>query len=882
MHIHTHGGLERTGSQCVGMCAHVYTQLQFRLARCCALCIHFARAYGCRYDKDGGGVKYGFFPRNNSFYRKHFRLPSAWRAGAKGSIGASAKFRLRFEGIYKVATVWINGKYVAMYGDSSAAYTSFTIPLDADTSLNFEGDNVVAVHIDGSYGSEHWYAGAGIYRHVYLEKVPLLNIVDNGVYAPAYVTGTGSAYVTGTGSAFVAPTVTVANNGSAAVASYTVSCQLLDSTGKAVNAVSTTMAQLGPSKTAVMKLPILTVPAPALWSVKTPTLYQLVTTLTASPSADSKDVVETTVGIRRLAFGHADGLSVNGERVKIRGFCHHNDFTGVGMAVPERINLFRAQMMRGIGGNAWRMSHNPYRDTLYDTLDRLGVLVWDETRDLREAQLPAFAQMVREHRNHPSIMLWSFCNEGGCSAGSNQTLGAMFNHTAKEWDPSRLVSGNMRGAWGAGTLSDKIDVQGLSHPTGELMDQVHGNETTKAFIASECCSCMTMRGENHKNVSVERPAPSNFNGPCLSDQVNRSDDGRPWSVGSMVWTLFDYYGEPYGHAWPHVASSYGSFDVAGFPKAAAWWYRSLWLDGTSADDDAGRPPLLPGYTVRIVQDNQIANRQHLNNGTVVNTIQVYSSCPTVDLLINGKSLGKQSVARYMWAEYTFPFEAGNLTAVCFDSSGTAHAAHTVETAGQPVAIVLSVDVPAAATGTGSALVLDGQDVGMVRATIVDSQGRVVPFASNNITFSITNGPGRILGVGNGDPTNHEPNQAPWRSAFHGLARGLVQVTTDAASSLVHRRAMSEIDTDGNQRTLIQLSSSDNQVKPTQVDLRTYVCATPISYYSYSHLAIVYLSCPQCRACSICAQNVAMFFRALAVSWMNSSIPRWNWRLLWFQ
>lgn len=213
------------------------------------------------------------------------------------------------------------------------------------------------------------------------------------------------------------------------------------------------------------------------------------------------------------------------------------------MAVPERVNLFRVQALRGVGGNGWRMSHNPYRDSLYDTMDRLGVLVWDETRDLKAPMLPAFGQMVREHRNHPSIMVWSFCNEGGCGAGANHTLAEEYRSVAYDYDGTRRISGNMRGTYGTGTLSDVIDVQGLSHPSPGVMDGVHKNVTGKALIASECCSCMTMRGENHKNSSIVRPVPSQFNADCLADQVNRSDDGRPWSVGSMIWTLFDYFGE---------------------------------------------------------------------------------------------------------------------------------------------------------------------------------------------------------------------------------------------------------------------------------------------------------------------------------------------------
>lgn len=467
----------------------------------------------------------------------------------------------------------------------------------------------------------------------------------------------------------------------------------------------------------------------------------------------------------------------------------------VGMAVAERTNLFRVQALRGVGGNGWRMSHNPYQGTLYDTMDRLGVLIWDETRDFKGPELPAFGRMVQEHRNHPSVMTWSFCNEGGCNAGENHTLAAEFRKMAYEWDGTRPVTGNMRGSYGNGTLSDMIDVQGLSHPLGSVMDQVHAETQGKALIASECCSCMTMRGEMYTNVSEEHPVPSNFNADCLSEQVNRSDDGRPWSVGSMIWTLFGYYGEPYHHAWPHTASSYGSFDLAGFPKAAVWWHRSLWLSGV-AQSDPGRPPLPSSPTIRIVQDNEADSRAPMSNGSLSNIIQVYTSCAMAELFVNGIGLGKQVVPRYMWAEWTFPYTAGNLTALGCMRSGERCAVHTVMTAAKPTGVLLSIDVPSPRTGTGDRLVLDGHDTALLRAEIVDWAGRRVPLAANNITFEVLSGPGCVVAVGNGDPTNHQPNQVRWRSAFHGLNRAIVRVTIDAASNDVDRNMLLEVDVDG--------------------------------------------------------------------------------------
>ena len=242
-------------------------------------------------------------------------------------------------------------------------------------------------------------------------------------------------------------------------------------------------------------------------------------------------------------------------------------------------------------------------------------------------------------------------------------------------------------------------------------------------------------------------------------------------------------GEPFGHEWPNVASSFGSFDVAGFPKSAAWWYQAL--DGI-AESDAGRPPMPKSHTTRIVQENlappppgpdpPARRRSTSPTASFDNTnlsINVYTDSSGVELFLNGKSFGKQSVPRYMYGSFSVPFAPGNLTAVGISVSGEHESTHSIFTPGAAVGIVLSIDVPSARPGTGSALVLDGQDVGLLRASVVDAAGRVVPSATHNVTsnvtFTVKSGPGRILGVGNGNPTNHEPNQAAWRSASHGLS-----------------------------------------------------------------------------------------------------------------
>ena len=265
------------------------------------------------------------------------------------------------------------------------------------------------------------------------------------------------------------------------------------------------------------------------------------------------------------------------------------------------------------------------------------------------------------------------------------------------------------------------------------------------------------------------------------------------------------YGEPSFGGWPHTTSTFGSFDLSGFPKPAAWWYRMNWLF-REPDTSASKPfPTGSAHAVRIVQDWESPP-----SGTL--DINAYSDLPEVELRVNGRALQRRALgdatSGRTFAEWRgVPFSAGNLTAVGYDSAGVAQATHTVRTAGAAVAIQLSLDVPSQSTGTGSALVLDGRDTGLVRATIVDGDGHVVTRSAtgtNNVSFEIVSGPGRIVGTNNGDPSSHEPNQVSWHSAFHGLVRAVVRVTevNDGPSRHWHRSRLAQIDVEaGSTRVL---------------------------------------------------------------------------------
>ena len=756
---------------------------------------------------------HAYLPLNTTWYRKHFNLPTEWKGKS---------IWVYFEGVFRASTVYFNGQQV-FYHDSG--YTSFSVRLDNATGVMYgdgkENENVLAVRAGANSGfTGWWYEGGGIYRHNHLVSANPVHVAVDSVYGASQVTGTISDHDPQDPSkgqfadVEFYPLVEVVNDGSSQ-ASVTVKFDVIDDSGANKGTVTSQKISIDPGKTVVVNTTIPKVSSIELWSLARPYLYKLQISLMSASDSSQLDNLTQWIGARHTRWDPNTGFYLNGKHFTWRGFNNHNDFTGVGVAVPDRVNLFRGQMMRAVGANAWRMSHNPPFPIMLDILDNIGVVVWDENRNFGPNALWVQAQkdMVRRDRNHPSVMAWSFCNEAGCGSGDKGGAAGNFTAVSKQEDPFRPVTGNQFPPQVGGPLSEIVDVEGFSHQSGSQFDNYRKNNPNKPIIGSECCSCTTQRGEDYGDSANK--ILSNYNAPCNRDQTGAELD-RAFVVGCMVWTLFDYYGEPAEGGWPHVSSSFGSIDLAGFAKASAYWYRSWWYysarmnSSDSGYDIPVNPPTLvnpyaasseenlsDGYMVHIVEKWEslpnMANR----------TIHVYTNAPMAELTVNGKSQGQVNVRWQGWAEWDkVPFTAGKIVATALDSQSQVKATHTVETAGAAAKVVAYIDVPNMATGTGKSLVLDGQDAGMVSAAIVDAQGKVVPSASHNVSFSIVSGPGRIIGVGNGNPMCHEPNKASWRSAYHGLARAIVQVTHNAASSLHHRKRLIQIDRDGGIRTHI--------------------------------------------------------------------------------
>jgi hypothetical protein len=414
---------------------------------------------------------------------------------------------------------------------------------------------------------------------VYLISTGSTHIEQDGIVAPATITSSIRRVATDSADdtpkdnsqALVADAIVHASATVVGSMGVSVTFTLYDSTKAVAHASS------APASSAGMHNVSLSVAGASLWSVGHPFLYTLVASVVSSAKPTTiLDSVNTSVGIRSLKYTGDGGFFMNSEHVKVRGFCDHESWGGVGMAVPDRIALFRAQASRSVGGNGRRSSHNPAHPVILDIYDRLGMVVMDENRLYRNdpVEIAAMAKMVKRDRNHPSVTIWSFCNEGGCTGAPNGT-GGLFRDAAYEYDGTRPTLGNHNG----GDLNNYMDVQGFSHKSAGTFEAYHARDPSKPLMASECCSCMTMRGEDRTikpqpdlnatstsvHLGVERPPSpggpgilAEWNAPCLISQSNGSN-GLSYMVGTEVWTLFDYYGE--SHGWPHVISMYGQFDV---------------------------------------------------------------------------------------------------------------------------------------------------------------------------------------------------------------------------------------------------------------------------------------------------------------------------------
>lgn len=757
-----------------------------------------------------------YIPRAVLWYRKTFTIPADW---------AGSSIWLNFEGSFRETTVWVNG---VLSQTHVCGYTPFQLRLDNISAVKIGEPTVVAVFVDPDngdsggrdHGSGWWYEGGGLYRHVNLIRADPVHVEEDGMFARSNLTFSGSKPL-----AVLHTKVDLVNDGDSA-ATVCVSFNLTAPDGNSQGLASSTAITI-PAGQAGTSTAEISVSAPLLWSSSNPNLYTVGATVHKdSCTGDVLDQVEVVHGFRDLHFDANDGFFLNKEHFKVRGFCDHASFGVVGMAVPDRINLFRAQASRGVGGNGRRTSHNPPDPTILSIYDRIGIVVMDENRlfDNNTDYVHNMGTLVKRDRNHPSVVIWSFCNEGDCE-GNHEQGGPAFQAIVEKYDGTRPTLANMFTF--NDLLSNTIDVQGFSHQSREKLETCHAALPHKPIFMSECCSCNTMRDEDvGRETTRDNPhypqIQESFNARCAeSNTATNASDGVNYAVGTMVWTLFDYYGEP-PVGGLEVSSTYGQYDLVGFPKAAAFWYRVQWLL-TIKDNPDKTFPTNNAVEVHLVESWESPDSFPSTRGNTTRDVHAYSNAPEIELFVNGKSQGSRSVIPMRqgpgsYAEWlAVPWEAGELKAVAKDSNGKALATTARNTNRKATKLGLTIDAPSISTGTGTSVLLDGHDVALLRASILDSDGNVKHLATNNVSFRVVSGPGQVQGCGNGDPHAHQPNNVPWHTAYHGLVRAVIRVASVAARPARERAILSTIDAHGPMAAANAASHMDGAGEPIIVE-----------------------------------------------------------------
>jgi beta-galactosidase len=674
---------------------------------------------------------HGFMPTTTGWYRKTFDMP----ASAKGK-----SLWIDFDGIYRDSSVWLNGQFL---GRHKSGYTSFRY--DIGQVANYGGKNVLAVHVDPRHFEGWWYEGGGIYRHVWLNITDPLHVAPWGTFVTAELPEPAADGKVGPATVHIQTTLT---NDSPASANCTLVSEILDDRGKSV-ATASTLATVPAGEKRQFTETVM-VREPRLWSIETPRLYRLVTTVRRG--GRTADTNETHFGIRTIRFDAEKGFFLNGKPVKIQGTCNHQDFAGIGIAVPDTLEYWRVKTLQNMGANAWRMSHNPPTPSLLDACDDLGMLVMDENRHLGDSpeNLAEVASLIERDRNHPSIIMWSMCNEqpqSGTEAGGR--IFSAMKRTVLALDNTRPVTSAMNSGWFGNGFTAVSDLMGVNYNI-QVYDRFHREHPAMPLYASETASTTTTRGEYTNNrAKVYATSYS------MTDDTWRSVAERPFVAGSFVWTGFDYKGEPTPYNWPSINSHFGILDMCGFPKDNYFYYLAWWKTNPVVH-------LMPQWNWPGQEGRNIR-------------VIAFSNCRRVELFLNGQSLGVKEMPPYGHLEWQVKYAQGALSANGFDDAGKVTATDKVETTGVPTSLRLKTD--------RTTLAADGEDLAPVEVDVLDAQGRIVPTADNLVTFEVS-GAGHVAGVGNGDAGDHDPDRASYRHAFNGKCMVVVGAGQTSGSILL--------------------------------------------------------------------------------------------------
>jgi beta-galactosidase len=638
------------------------------------------------------------------------------------------RLTLEFGGVFRNSTVFLNG-YILNQHESG--YTPFEV--DISNFINTDDKpNILLVRVDASLGEGWFYEGAGIYRHVWLVKTARTYVPQWGTYIKSDISGAVDIETRMVNSTDADKTVTLVST-------------IRDGDDKTVGRLEMPVTLAAQGEATVNQTTKLA--APRLWGLKDPHLYSVRSEIIEAGAV--VDVFGSTFGVREVVF-KVDGFFLNGEVMKIKGTNNHQDHAGVGSAIPDGLQVWRLQQLKDMGSNAYRASHNPATSELLDACDRMGILVLDETRLMTSTPegLAQLETLIRRGRNHPSIILWSIGNEEpqqGTPRGAK--IARDMVRLVKRLDPTRKVTAAMNNGQGYG-ITASLDVLGVNYYVTRL-GPVRENYPNLPVVGTETASTLTTRGEYERSESKLYVPAYDVTAPKWGHTAENwwpLYNATPNLLGGFVWTGFDYRGEPTPfNWWPSVTSHFGIMDLCGFPKDNFWYYQAWWSDKPVLH-------LFPHWNWEPGKDV---------------AVWVHSNCEAVELFVNGKSVGRKEVLKDLHLEWTVPYQPGKITAYGYKGGKVVMKAER-KTAGAAARVVLTAERV--------------QDIVMLKAEVFDRDGVAVPKAGNLIFFDVE-GPAEVIGVGNGNPTSHEPDKALYRKTFNGLAQAIVQIKRGASGAV---------------------------------------------------------------------------------------------------
>ncbi|MGC4232077.1 MAG: beta-galactosidase GalA [Niabella sp.] len=675
----------------------------------------------------------GLYPQNSiGWYRKNFFLPEAENKN---------RVSIRFDGVFRNAQVWVNNIFM---GNHFSGYTGFSF--DITDVAHFGKQNTIVVRVDATQFEGWFYEGAGIYRNTWLEIFPQLHFRENEIVVTSDLE---QPYT----NARINISAMIANR-NADQQQFAVETIISDPSGKEVGKTITNAVPLDVYGTKKITSH-LNINKPLLWSVDQPSLYRAVVRIKSSGQIIDEKVVR--FGIRDIQVDAAKGLFVNGKHVKIKGVCVHQDHAGVGSALPDYLQYYRISLLKEMGANAYRASHNPPTPELLDACDSLGMLVLDETRLLTGGKeyLQQFQGLVKRDRNHPSVFMWSIGNEEETiqQHETGKRTAATYLLELKKLDTTRTATygANLGNIFNG--INEVIPVRGFNYNISGL-DAYKKEHPDQPVLGTEVGSTVTTRGVYVTDSAKAYLSDFDENYPpwaSTAEQWWKLAVARDWMMGGFVWTGFDYRGEPTPFQWPNINSHFGIMDMCGFPKSIYYYYQSWWT---------GKDVLhiAPHWNWKGKEGQPIK-------------VWVNSNADEVELFLNKKSLGKQKMPRNGHLEWQVKYQPGELRAVA--RKGKRVFERSIRTTGPAASIILS--------SPRKTILADGRDATVINVSVNDRNGNPVPDASSLIHFAVK-GDAKIIGVGNGDPSCHEPDQYPEkdrysRSLFNGKCQAILRSGT---------------------------------------------------------------------------------------------------------